>query len=273
MDFVCLSGTFLPSSQPVFHADNRSYKWGDGFFETIKVYKGNILFSELHFERMEFSLRLLDMNSGMETGREELSEKILDLCTRNRCISSARVRLSIFRTEEENPGYLIEALPLPSWVNSWQEKGQEIDIYPWSRKSCDAFSNLKTASFLPYIMAGRFARQKGLDDALLLNAENNLADSSRANIFLVKDGVIYTPALHQGCINGVIRRWIIDQAKLLGYELHQSALTEADLLEADELFLSNSIQDIRWVSRFREKSFHHTHTETLYSQLFSTIYF
>jgi branched-chain amino acid aminotransferase len=272
MFFVCFSGTFLPSSQPVLQAGNRGYKWGDGIFETIKVYKGNILFSELHFERMEFSLRLLEMNSGAETGREELSEKILELCTRNRCISSARVRLSIFRTEEQNPGYLIEAFPLPSWFNSWQEKGQHVDLYPWSRKSCDAFSNLKTANFLPYVMASRFAQQKGMDDALVLNAENHLADSSRANIFLVKDKVIFTPALHQGCINGVIRRWIIDQVKLLGYELHQTALTDTDLLEADELFLSNSIQDIRWVSRFREKTFHHTHTKILYNQLFSTIY-
>jgi branched-chain amino acid aminotransferase len=272
MFFICANAQFLPASQPVLTADNSSFKWGDGLFETIKVFRGAILFEQFHFDRLFSGLKLLGILEGAACNPEMLRTMMLRLCEKNNCTALARVRLAVFRTEENTADYLIEARPLTAQVNQWENKGWNLDIFPFARKNMDAYANLKTANFLPYVLAGKYARENGFDDVLLLNAENRLCDSSRANLFLVKDGAFYTPALHQGCINGVIRRYLVEEGKKKGFIFHQQPIGEEDLLGADEVFLTNSILDIRWVRSFRQKLFGYEHTQAIYNGLFSTIY-
>lgn len=272
MLFISLNGKILPANEPVLTAGNRSFKWGEGLFETIKVFRGSILHSDFHFDRLFLGLKLLDIQSDDSFTRERLKDEILGLCRKNNCSELARVRLAVFRDEEEKSAFLLEALPLPERVNQWDPGGWTIELYPHARKSGDAFSNLKTANFLPYVLAERWSRQNSLDDALVLNTENNICDSSKANLFLLKQGAWHTPALHQGCINGVIRRYLLEELKKSGYQVHQQIITENDLLEADEMFLTNSIIDIRWVKKFREKQFTNEECRSLYDRFFSTLY-
>lgn len=272
MLFISYNGKIFPAGEPVLKAGNRSFKWGEGLFETIKVFKGTLLHGDYHFDRLFLGLKMLDIPAGDSFNRESLAENILGLCRKNNCAALARVRLAVYRDEEEKAAFLLEALPLPEKLNHWDPVGWTIDLYPHARKTADAFANFKTASFLPYVLAERWARQNSLDDALVLNSENNICDSSRANLFLLKQGNWYTPALHQGCINGVIRRYLLEELKKSGYQVHQQTVTETDLLEADEIFLSNSILDIQWVKKFREKEFSHEETRSLYDRFFSTLY-
>jgi branched-chain amino acid aminotransferase len=272
MLFICANARFLPASQPVLTADNSSFKWGDGLFETIKVFRGAILFEDFHFDRLFSGIRLLGILAGEEFNSGMLRALILRLCEKNNCTALARVRLAVYRTEENTVAYLIEARPLTAQVNQWENKGWHLDIFPFARKNTDAYANLKTANFLPYVLAGKYARENGFDDVLLLNAESRLCDSSRANLFLVKDGAFYTPALHQGCINGVIRRYLLEEGKKNGFIFHQQPIVEEDLQNADEVFLTNSILDIRWVRSFRQKLYGYEHTQALHNGLFSTIY-
>ena len=268
MTFVCYNGAFLPAGQPGLLAGNRSYKWGDGVFETIKVYKGRILLEALHFERLLKSARLMQLRL-IETP-QELEEKILALCARNGCIDLARVRLALYRDEEDKAGYTIEAIALDPKVMQWNEQGLEIDTYPHARKSCDVWANLKTASYLAYVMAARYAEEQGLSECLVLNSSNYICDASKANVFIIKDKTIYTPGLDQGCINGVMRRFLLTEVKKHGWVVKQIEITEAQLFQADECFLTNAIQGIRWVSRYRNKSYSFNLTKQLFEALQST---
>lgn len=263
---VCYNGAFYPSGEPLLTVDNRSYKWGDGFFETIKVLKGEVLLSGLHFERVMVSMKLLGINS---EGYEEsiIIQNILQLCHLNQCLSLARIRLSFFRTENNKAGYCIEAMPLTADYLEWNEPGLKIGLYPFARKAVDAFSNIKTASFLPYVLASLYASEHGFDDALILNAHLAVADSSRANLFIVNKGELFTPSLQEGCINGVMRRYLLEESKKRGITIFQKKITEKDLLDADELFLTNAIQGIRWVSSFKEKKYTHERTYSIYKSL------
>jgi branched-chain amino acid aminotransferase len=272
MSFVCFNGNFLSSDQPIFTAQNRSFKWGDGVFETIKVYKGKILLKQFHFDRLFLSLRMLQIEAGDLMESSNLAQNILDLCHRNQCQDLARVRLAVFRNEGSLAEYVIEALPLVLPESPWNKAGLAIDIYPYARKNMDAFSNLKTANFLPYVLADRYARSKSLSDAIVLNGESHICDTSRANIFLVRNEEIYTPALNQGCVNGVMRRFLIDEMRHLGIRVHQKELSEEDLLQADEVFLTNSISDMWPIGLFRQKQYSHDLGFRIFQEVFSNFY-
>ena len=105
-----------------------------------------------------------------------------------------------------------------------------------------------------------------------VHAFNHLADSSKANIFLVRGREVSTPALHQGCVSGVMRRFLLEQLKSMNFRVRQEEVSTEDLLAADEVFLTNSIYDIRWVRQYREKEYVHEKTYALYQQLISPLY-
>ncbi len=270
MALVCYNGNFYPDDQPLLTAGNRSFKWGDGIFETMKIWKNRILLESLHFERLFLSLKLLGMKQG-NLSAVHLSHSILKLCEFNGCNDLARVRLALFRSNHNDVEYLIEAIPLSHDSMSWNEQGLNIGLYPFARKSVDAFANIKSASFLPYVLASLYAKENGLDDALVMNSHNLIADSSKANIFWIREDVIHTPPLIQGCINGVMRRFLMDAAKRNGQMVKQEELSEAELLHADEVFLTNAIQGIRWVRTFKGNQYGSEKTIEFYKQHLSTI--
>ncbi|RYZ55569.1 MAG: hypothetical protein EOO14_13100 [Chitinophagaceae bacterium] len=269
---VCFNGDFFPADAPLLPVQNRSFKWGDGVFETAKVYRGKLLLEALHSERLTVSLRLLGIKAGESLAQYPLTNTILELCRLNNCLPSARVRLAVFRQDDGAAGYSIEAIPLPEASNGWQEEGLEIVLYPFARKSMDAFANLKSANFLPYVLAQQYAVERGVDDALVLNAQNFLCDSSKANIFLVRGKNIYTPALHQGCVNGVMRRVVLEECKKLGYRLFQEEVEESALLAADEVFLTNAIQVIRWVRQYKAAVYTGTETRKIFEAVSKRVY-
>jgi branched-chain amino acid aminotransferase len=261
MRFINHNGHLLPEDSRLFGPENRSYRYGDGCFETMKVHRGTINLASFHFERLFLSLKMLRIDCPEPVDPASLSNQVLELCTANNCTETARIRLSFYRAEMNQASYCIEAWPLKEDPLESSPNGLKLDIYPYARKGCDAFSNLKSANFLPYVLAALHARENGLDDCVVLNTENQICDTSKANIFLVKNGSYYTPALSQGCINGVMRRFVIDQLKSMGCAVHQQAISPDDLLAADEVFVTNAIIGLQWVksfqtSQYRNQQFH-----------------
>lgn len=269
---VCFNGAFFPATTPLLPVQNAAYKWGDGVFETMKVFNGRLLLQELHFERLFSSLRILQVQTGTAFTPTRLVDQVLVLCRQNNCLALARVRIAVFRQDDATAGYSIEALPLAETANTWPEQGVELTLFPYARKSMDAYSNLKSANFLPYVLAQQYAQENGADEALVLNAQNFLCDASKANLFLVKGKVLYTPALHQGCVNGVMRRVVSQQIKTLGYRLHTGEVEEAQLLAADEVFLTNAVYPIRWVQRYKNVQYGCQHTRLLFDAVAAVLF-
>ncbi len=116
-------------------------------------------------------------------------------------------------------------------------------------------------------MAARYAKENKLNDCLVLNTNERIADSTIANIFLIKDQKLFTPPLSEGCVNGVMRRYIIEQ-----YAVNETVFTVDDILSADELFLTNAMYGIRWVQQFREKKFSKLKTSEMHNTLLKTLW-
>ena len=277
MNSICFNGKIVAADEPVLLVSNRSYRYGDGLFETIKVAEGLVILENYHFERLFSGLSLLKFEIPVHFTKEKIKAGILQLCKRNGCEKLARVRFSVFRgngglyDEDKSLQYIIECWPLSNSVNKLNENGLVIDVFNESAKTCDKFSNLKSANFLIYSMAALYAKEKKINDCLVLNTKGNIADSTIANIFTIKNGVISTPGLDQGCINGVKRRHLLNQLRDGGEEVQEMVITVGDIEAADELFLTNAINGIRWVKQFGNKNFINTKTAEIYNRVLTTI--
>jgi branched-chain amino acid aminotransferase len=258
MNYINLNGKIQPGDQSALLVSNRGYRYGDGLFETIRVVDEKIHLHQYHFERLFSGLELLQFEIPKLFTAEKLTEEILILCKKNKCEHLARVRLSVFRgngglyDNDKTLQYAIECWPLNDTYDKLNENGLVIDIYQGAKKSCDAFSNLKSANFLSYNMAALYAKENKLNDCLVLNSKDNIADSTIANFFIIKDGVVFTPSLSEGCISGVMRRFLIEKLHSTDYEIREEAITINDLKVADEVFLTNAIKGIRWVKQYAD---------------------
>ena len=203
----------------------------------------------------------------------KLQQEIQLLCKKNKCERLARVRLSVSRgnggiyDDTDELQYLVECWPLTESSNRLNENGYLIDVFPDARKSCDVFSNLKSANYLPYIMAARYAKENKLNDCLVMNVHERIADASIANIFLIKNGKLITPALKEGCINGVMRRYLLEE-----YKAEETIVTIEDVLAAGEIFLTNAVNGLRWVKECRGRKYDHQMASQIQDRLVKTIW-
>ena len=263
MSFVSLNGKLLPSDQPFITADNRSFKYGDGFFETIKVLNGSIQLMAYHFDRIVKSAAILKMDIN-HVEKQFLAKEILDVCVKNNCFRSSRVRVSFFRSETNKAEYIIEALP---YLEN-RKTNFSIDLFPDIQKPINILSNIKTANYLPNVMASMYAQANSLDDCLICNTKGNICDSSKANVFIIKDGTIGTPALNEGCVEGTMRRFLIEKAEVHNIQIIEEGISFGQLMEADEVFLTNAIIGIQSVTRCRNRNFSVSITENIKKKIF-----
>ena len=261
MNYFNYNGKILPANENIIGAQNRGLRYGDGIFETIKLKNSNLILSDEHFARLWKGMQLLKFDIPKFFTPEKLEAEILALAKKNK-LSAARVRLTIIRgdggiydAKNHTPNYIIEAMALAEDNGPLNSNGLQLCFYEAAKKSIDTFSNCKTNNYLPYFMGALHAKENHCNDAIILNSEGKVSDSTIANIFYIKDNVLYTPALTQGCVSGVMRKFLIDKIRLLGITVVETIISQQDLLEADEVFLSNSIYNIRWVAGLENKTY------------------
>ncbi|MFM2139514.1 MAG: hypothetical protein RJA57_1821 [Bacteroidota bacterium] len=267
----------MPESEPVFLASNRSYRYGDGLFETLRCRAGKVLLEQLHFDRLFSGLDLLRLEMPGLFSRERLVEQILQLCARNACSELARVRLSVYRGDgglydrDPRPGYLIECWPLDPLSTGWNTNGLVLGIFEEGRKAVDAFSPVKSANALIYSLAARFALAHQWNEALVLNPDGRIADATTANLFMIRDGIVTVPPVTEGGVAGVMRRFLLMRFQEDGVPFQERPLTPGDLVVADEVFLTNAIRGIRWVQRIGDRTYGHALVRIIYDRFIRTI--
>jgi len=271
---ICYNGIYYNETDPVIPAGNKSYRYGDGFFETIKVWKGVIVLDTYHQKRIEKSLYLLQYNSPAHFDIRHILSQALQLCEKNACSHAARVRLSFSNGNgglfdgDNKLQYIIEAWPLEPANNAFNENGLVTGFFPEIKKSCDAYANIKSASALLYAVAANYSKQQKWNDCIILNQRENICESIIANLFWVKDNRLFTPALTEGCVNGVMRSYLIDQVGTIT----ETPCRPDDLLQADEVFLTNVIRGIRWVQSIENIHYQHTISKRLHQQLIQPLF-
>jgi branched-chain amino acid aminotransferase len=149
----------------------------------------------------------------------------------------------------------MEVYPYESNNYELNSKGLEIDQFTDIKKQKNCLSTYKTKSGLIYVMAAVHAVEKKLDDVLIVNDKGSILESSSCNLFVVSNGVLYTPGLDEGCLAGTMRMQIINLAINNGIKVYECNILPQNLLAADELFFTNAIRGINWVGGYRTKRY------------------
>lgn len=259
--YINYDGVLYEEKDKVFTINNRAFKYGDAVFETIRVINGVPVFVKDHFARLKKGMDMLRMNT-IPLTFEELQEQINNLIKKNNIKKGARVRITVFRVGEglytpknDTKSYVIEATPISKNLYELNTKGLLIDLYTDIRVHPTVLTQIKTTNKIPNVLTGIYKTENNLDDCLMVNQDNHIVEAISSNVFLYKNNTLYTPSIPEGCIDGITRKHIIEVAQTMGINVIEGTVTPSMLLQTDELFLTNSISGIRWVSHYRSKQY------------------
>lgn len=236
---------------------SRALHYGDGLFETIRVFSGKAPFMHLHWQRLEAGLNILGFEIPSNWSAAFFENEILRLGGYN-----ARVRLTVWRESGglffpsgNKPNFLITATPLDSNVFTWQETGLNVRQCERIRLPVDALSGLKTLGSTRYVLAAIEAREKGADDVIVLNERGNVCEATSSNVFWIKNETLFAPAPTDGQVSGTFQKILCAVLRHSGTQVVEKHTTFAALMESDEIFFTNAIQGIRWVRFLEGKEF------------------
>lgn len=271
--FYNYNGSIIPAEQQVLKLNNRAFHYGDGLFESMRMIRGNLQFASLHAKRLQLGLEALKFDNYAILDAEFLREKAKELSNRNKA-KNGRLRLTIFRDsdglytpEDQKFGYSMEWETLEDQQYMLNTKGLIMNIYEEMQKPLNVLANLKTCNSLTYVLAGIYKQKNRLDDAFILNQNGFLCESISSNIFIKYNGILYTPALSEGCIRGVMRQVVIDLALKNNIPVTEAQINPQILNEAEEVFLTNATRGIQWVLGFNRKRYFYEYSRLLSAKL------
>jgi branched-chain amino acid aminotransferase len=267
---INFNGTIQPSDANLL-VNNRAFLYGDGVFETLKILDNKVLFLEEHYFRLMSSMRVVRMEIPMYFTLEYFEEQLLLLAHAKSISASARVRITVYRNQggyylpiQNEVSFLIDAVALVHSLYFFESLSYEVDLYKDFYVTKQLLSSIKTTNKLINITGSIFAKENGLDNCLLLNDSKNVVEALQGNLFMLMGNQLITPPVSEGCLNGVMRKQIIDLVKKIeGIELVEAPISPFDLQKADELFITNVIKGIQPITKYRKKEF----TSTIASKL------
>lgn len=259
---VNFNGTIQENSAVVIES-NRGFLVGDAIFESIKVVDNKILFLEDHYFRLMASMRICRMEIPMLFTMEYFEAQILQLIASLPKSNSFRVRFSVYRTAEgfyapvsNEVEFIITAIPLQHDVYQIEKEQYEVELYKDFYVPKQLLSTLKTNNKMLQIVGNVFAKENGYDNCLVLNDEKNVVEALQNNIFMKCGNEIVTPPITEGCLNGIMRKQVLElRKKKEGIVVKEAVISPFDLQKADELFLTNVISGIQPITKYRKKGY------------------
>ena len=258
--YVFFDGEILEAEQVKLDLTNRSFRYGDGIFETIRMFNYEMPFLDKHLERLRNGLAVLHLSVEIDFF-ENIKQQLINLAKKNKT-PNARLRLMVFRkggglyAPETNASVVfIESKSLDADSFVWNDKGLKIGFYEDMKIQPSIISPYKSNNCLPYILAAIYQKNNELDECILFNESGNVADCIYSNLFIVKDNKIFTPEIGDGGVAGTMRASIIEILKKQNQEVQIKSINKKDLLEADEIFLTNAIRGVQPVRSLLEKEY------------------
>ena len=248
---IYLDGKFLEAQEAKVSVFDHGLLYGDGIFEGIRLYQGNVFRLEEHLERLEYSAKAILLK--LPLTRAEMSWAVCETCRQNN-LRDGYIRLVVTRGVGDlglspwlcpKPSVFIIADKISLYSPEYYTKGLEIVTVPTRRMNPSALAPaVKSLNYLNNILAKIEARQAGALEAIMLNDQGFVAECTGDNIFMVHKGKIFTPCAQQGALKGITRDAIFLLAQELGIPIEEHDLTRYDLWNADELFLTGTAAEV-----------------------------
>jgi branched-chain amino acid aminotransferase len=265
----------LLSSTTEITTTNRGFLYGDAVFETFKFANNKILFLEDHYFRMMASMRIVRMEIPMSFTMEYIEEQLLNLVHANEFKDSARIRMTVYRNEgglylptTKSISFLIQAFPLQNQLYAINQQPYEVDLFKDFVVTKQLLSTVKTTNKMINVVGSIYANENNLQNCLLLNNEKNVVEALNGNLFMLINSKLITPPISDGCLNGIMRKQVLEITKKLeNIEVVEASISPFDLQKADELFITNVITGIQPITKYRKKEFTTLFSEAVITKL------
>ncbi|MDD4953525.1 MAG: aminotransferase class IV [Candidatus Omnitrophica bacterium] len=239
-EIIFLNGRFLNYPQAKVSVLDPGFLYGFGLFETMRAKRGRIIYLNAHLSRIKASCVLLGLAFPYSP---EKTKKIIGQAIDRSGLADAYVRLTLWK-QEQGAGVCVMVKRYRPYPQDKYKKGIKITVSSLRQAEGSSLARIKSANRLLFELSYLEARKKGFDGSLILNNRGYVSESSRSNIFFVKDGQIFTPALSCGCLDGITRRGVFTLAEKDKIKVNHGKFTLDDFYAADEVFLSNSLAGI-----------------------------
>jgi branched-chain amino acid aminotransferase len=260
---IYLNGTIVPRSKATISVFDHAFLYGYGLYETMRAYHGKIFLLERHIQRMRKSAGIIG-----------LVKKLADIDIVKACketlaannLQEARIRLTVSNGDsdmapwaggdESEPTIVVTARPYTPFSQKKYNEGFRVGIA--SVRCCrqSIMATLKSISHLNNVMARMEATARGLDEALLLNDDNYLAEGGGCNAFFVKSNSLITPSLDSGILPGVTREVVLEIATRMAIGVKETDINPEALNQFDEAFVTNAMIEVMPVTAVRDTNGH-----------------
>lgn len=249
--WIYLDGQFVKKKDAVISVYDHGFLYGDGVFEGLRVYEGNVFRLKEHMDRLYASAHSIMLK--IPFSKEEFTQVIVDTIRKNE-LKSAYLRVVVSRGPGDlgldprscpMPSIIVIAEALSIFGKELYENGLKMASVATRRNRSDVLSpQVKSLNYLNNIIVKLESIQSGADEALMMNDQGYVTEGSADNIFVVKNNKIITPPVYLGALEGVTRNVIIDLAEKRGYSMQEVPFTRHDVYIADEVFLTGTAAEV-----------------------------
>ncbi|MBE8714926.1 aminotransferase class IV [Sphingobacterium hungaricum] len=260
--YINFNGSLVLDTETILTSENRAFRYGDGIFETMLWQDGTIRYLHLHVARLQDSLRMLYMEDFQKYDGYFIKSKVEELIRKNNFIGQkVRVRLIVYREgsglyspDTNRSAYVLQVSRMPDTIRD-KKLGLIVDLYTEYKKPYSELSKLKSNNSLIYVMAGLYKKKHAFDEVLILNQEGFLCEGLSSNLFVYYEKTLYTPALSQACVAGVMRSVVMDMATDEQIPVVEAEISPEIMKRADEIFCTNAVQGVQWVMGYKQKRY------------------
>jgi branched-chain amino acid aminotransferase len=253
---IYLNNRLIPEKQAKISVFDRGFLYGDGIYETLRVYKGVVFKIDEHIERLFRSASMIDLK--IPKTHSAIRQAVYKTLQKNKH-HEAYVRISISRGPGpigldpqlcKKPTFVIVSQKLKGYPKQFYKNGVKVAIVNTRRNYKNALNpQIKSLNFLNNIIAKIESKSRGAYEAIMLNYRGYVAEGTITNIFFFKKNTLHTPALSVGILNGITRRIILDCAKGLKILVKEGSYISKDIYTAQEVFISNTTMEIMPVTK------------------------
>lgn len=251
---ACINGKLVPLNEAKTSSLDFGFLYGVGLFEALRTWKGMIFALEKHIQRLFNGISELGWE--VPINADELTQWVCQTICANYChierSNDLRLRITVTPGTVDmrrgwwdfsgcEPTIVIHAVPLPRNFDEQIEHGWTATFAPWHRHKDLPLLQLKSSSYFANIIAKRWAKANGFDEAIWLNTDGNLTEGTSTNIFFVNNGEILTPPPSEGLLPGIARKIVMELAEEMGIKAKECPVPSNFVEIADEAFLTNAV--------------------------------
>lgn len=260
--YIYLNNKLVPKAEAVVSVFDHGFLYGDGIYETMRVYDGVTFMIEEHLVRLHRSASMIGLDVPMNT--DQIKTAVYETLAAN-SLENAYLRITISRGPGpigldpelcKAPTFIIITEELKGYPRDFYENGITTIIADTRRNLREAINpQIKSLNFLNNILAKIEAGEKNAYEAIMLNVSGHITEGTISNIFFFRDNVLHTPAVECGILDGITRKLVLEIAAREGLLTREGLFTQNDIYGAEEVFLTNSTMEVMPVRRLDDAGF------------------